>query len=148
MIYDHASTSLNDGALLEAVEEEAKRLAREVFAQDDSSRSLLVELDRRQNRLTQLEYKYLDGDFEPDRYRLLKAEITQAINELEDKLYTATQTVNFSPILDRITATLTRLVAASSETKKTLINSVIQRLDGGGGAIIHLTPSPWARPFF
>ncbi len=74
---------------------------------------------------------------------------TQAINELEDKLYTATQTVNFTPILDRITATLNRLVSASFETKKTLINSVIQRLDvGGGGEIIHLTPSPWARYFF
>ncbi len=113
-------TSLNDTALLEAVEAEAKRLAREVFAQDDGNPSLLIE----------------------------KAEITQAINELEDRLYTATQTVNFTPVLDRITATLTRLVAASSETKKTLINSVIQRLDVGGGEIIHLTPSPWARPFF
>ena len=140
--------SLNDTALLEAVEAEAKRLAREVFAQDDGSRSLLVELDRHLHRLTQLEYKYLDGDFEQDRYQLLKAEITQAINELEDRLYTAAQTVNFTPVLDRITATLTRLVSASFETKKTLINRVIQRLDGGGGEIIHLTPSPWARPFF
>ena len=141
-------TSLNDSVLLEAVEAEAKRLAREVFAQDDGSRSLLVELDRHQNRLTQLEYKYLDGDFEQARYQMLKAEITQAISELEDKLYAATQTVNFSPILERITATLSRLVSASFETKKTLINSVIQRLDVGGGEIIHLTPSPWARPFF
>jgi hypothetical protein len=119
-----------------------------VFAQGDGSRSLLVELDRHLNRLTQLEYKYLDGDFDQDRYRVLKTEITQAINELEDRLYTATQTVNFTPVLDRITVTLSRLVAASSETKKTLINRVIQRLDVGGGEIIHLTPSPWARPFF
>jgi hypothetical protein len=141
-------TSLNDNALLEAVEEEAKRLAREVFVQDDGSRSLLVELDRHQNRLTQLEYKYLDGDFEQARYQILKAEITQAINDLEDRLYTATQTVNFTPILDRITATLSRLVAASFETKKSFINSVMQRLDVGSGEIIHLSPSPWARPFF
>ncbi len=83
-----------------------------------------------------------------DRYQILKIEIMQAITELEDRLYTATQTVNFTPVQNRITATLSRLVAASSETKKTLINSVIQRLDGRGGEIIHLTPSPWTRPFF
>jgi len=65
-----------------------------------------------------------------------------AITELEDRPYTATQTVNFTPILNRITATLSRLVSASFETKKTLINSVIQRLDVGNGEIVHFTPSP------
>jgi hypothetical protein len=139
---------LNDSDLIKAVDAEAKRLAREVFTHDEGNRFLLIELDRQLHRLSQLEDGYLDGDFDRDRYRLRKAEITQAIEELEDKLYTATQTVNFTPILDRITATLTRLVSASFETKKTLINSVIQRLDVGGGEIIHLTPSPWARPFF
>jgi hypothetical protein len=32
--------------------------------------------------------------------------------------------------------------------KKTLINSVIERLEVGGGEIIHLKPRPWAKPFF
>jgi hypothetical protein len=109
-------TRLNDADLLKAVDAEAKRLAREVFAHDDGNRFLLIELDRQQHRLNQLEDGYLDGDFNQDRYRLRKAEITQAIEELEDKLYTATQTVNFTPVLDRVTSALSRLVSASPDS--------------------------------
>ena len=77
-----------------------------------------------------------------------KGEISPIIQELEDKLYAATQVTNFTSILNRITATLTRLPTASPETKKTLINSVIERLDVGSGEIIHLSTPPLGQTFF
>lgn len=46
-----------------------------------------------------------------------------------------------------MTATLSQLAGASVETKKTLINSMIERLEIGGGQIIHLEPRSWAKPF-
>lgn len=139
---------LGDSQLLAEIAAEAERLAREVFARNDSTRSLLAELDRQKERLTRLEDLYLDEDIDKSRYLQRKAEIDQIVAELEDKLYAATQTLNFSQVLTRMTSTLKQLPEAPPETKKTVIDSMIERLDVGGGKVIRLTPRPWARSFF
>lgn len=140
--------SLAQNELLKEISAEAERLARELFAQNNSTSTILSDLDRQRDRLTKLEDMYLDGDIDKERYRQRKGELHQAIAALEDQLYTTTQTINFNQVYDRIISTLTHLAAAAPETQKTLINSIIERLDIGGGQVLHLTPRPWAKPFF
>lgn len=81
-------------------------------------------------------------------YLAREAEITQTISELEDQLYAATEIINFNKIISRLTATLAQLPDSPPEIKKALISSLIERLDIAGGKVIHLTPRPWAQPFF
>jgi hypothetical protein len=134
--------------LLYEIIAEAERLVREAFAQTDGNHSLLTELDRQKKRLQNLEDLYLNGDIDRGRYRNRKVEIDQTIARFEDDLYAASQTLNFKHVIHRITSTLNQLSDATPETKKTLVNSVIERLEIGGGEIVHLMPRPWAKPFF
>lgn len=141
-------TTLAQSELLAEIAAEARRLARELFAQSDTTAPLLAELDRERERLTRLEDMYLDGDIDRDRYRQRKSDLTQKIAEIEDKLYTASHTVNFDQVYERIINTLNRLDSAKPETQKALINSLIERLDVGSSQVVHLQPRPWAKPFF
>lgn len=134
--------------LLAQIAAEAERLAREAFSRDDTARTLLSELDRQKQRLTRLEDLYLDAEIDKPRYHTRKTELTGQIANLEDRLYKSSQLTNFSHILSRITSTLQHIPTAPPETKKTLLLSVFERLDTSGGQIIHLTPRPWAKPFF
>lgn len=140
--------TLADSELLAEIKAEADRLAREVFSTNDSNRAILAELDRQRKRLTRLEDLYLDGEISKQRYRTRKADIDQAIAEIEQKLYNATQTVNFGQVIDRMTTTLNKIPLATPETKKALINSIYERLDVCNGEITHTIPRPWAQPFF
>lgn len=140
--------ALVDQHLLTEIKAEADRLARELFAKDDSTQPILAKLENQRERLVRLEDLYLDGDIDKPRYQIRKAEIDQTISQLETELYTATQTINFNQVLTRIISTLNQLPDAPPAIKKTLINSVFERLEIGNGQIIHLTPRPWVRPFF
>lgn len=141
-------TALSRNNFLEEISAEAERLARAAFAQQDTTQPILAELDEWKAKLTRLEDLYLDDGITKPRYLARKAEIDQHIGDLEDRLYSITETVNFNQILNRITGTLSKLDQATPETKKTLILTIFQRLDAAGGQIIHSTPRPWAKPFF
>jgi len=139
---------LGQSELLNEIVAEAERLARELFSENDLGKTILTDLDRQRGRLTKLEDMYLDGDIDKERYRQRKGELQQAIAGLEDQLYTATQTVNFTQVYNRVVSALNQLADSSCETQKTLINSIVEKIDVGNGKILHLTPRPWARPFF
>jgi hypothetical protein len=47
-----------------------------------------------------------------------------------------------------MTSTLQKIPQASPQTKKALINSMIERLEVAGEQIVSITPRPWAQPFF
>lgn len=139
---------LGQNQFLEEIKIEAARMVREAFANHDQTKEILEELNQWKERLIRLEDLYLDAGIEKPRYLPRKASIDQHIGDLEDKLYSVTETVNFNQILDRITSTLTKLSQANPETKKTLIMTIFQRLDVAGGTVVHSTPRAWARPFF
>jgi DNA invertase Pin-like site-specific DNA recombinase len=139
---------MGNADLLTEIRAEADRIAREVFAADDTGRAHLAELDRQRERLKQLEDLYMDKDIDKTRYRERKGEIDSLIADLEDKLYQASQTINFNHVIDRMLSTLAAISQASPETKKTLINSIYERIEVADGQIIHTVPRPWAKPFF
>ena len=144
----NALASLCRNEFLNEIKAEAEMMIREGFAQNDNAKPLLTELDGWRERLTRLEDLYLDSAIDRQRYLARKAEIDQNIGELEDRLYTLTETTNLTRILDRIISTMAQLKVASPETKKMLIMTIFQRLDAAGGKIVHSTPRPWAKPFF
>jgi len=139
---------LGQSEFLEEINAEAERMAREVFSKNSETQPILSELEEWRERLTRLEDLYLDKGIDKPRYLARKSEIDQHIGDLEDRLYSITETANFNQILRRITNTLAKLDQATPETKKTLIMTIFQRLDVAGGQIIHNTPRAWAIPFF
>ncbi len=139
---------LGNTELLTIIAAEAEQLAREAFAQNNNAQPLLDQLGQQKARLTRLEDIYLDAAIDKERYLARKVEIDQAIIQLEDQLYAATQTLNFNKILNRMTSTLQKIPQASPQTKKALINSMIERLEVAGEQIVSITPRPWAQPFF
>ncbi len=139
---------LNNTELMTDIRQEAERIAREAFAQDESGKAIIAELERQRERLKRLEDLYLDGDIDKDRYRQRKLEIGETIAKLENDLYTICQMTDFGAVLRRMESILTQLTETSGETKKALINSIIERLEIGSGKILHLEPRPWSRGFF
>lgn len=144
-----ALVALAEAGILTEIEAETDKLAQAEFARDESTRAILDDLEAQKRRLVRLEDLYLDEAIDKSRYLARKAEIDQAIVSLEDRLFAVTQAVDFRQFISsRMTAVLSQLANASPDTQKTLVNSVFQRLEAGGGRIIHFTPRPWAKPFF
>ncbi|MCG3208669.1 MAG: hypothetical protein FOGNACKC_02281 [Anaerolineae bacterium] len=139
---------LGESALLTRVLEEAERMARKVTAHDKQTQSLGDDLDQERERLNRLEDLYLDGDIDRSRYNIKKAEIEGRIIDLERQLYAANSMANIGAIIARIRSTLGQMNQANQKTKKTLINSLVERLDVAGGEVVVFTPRPWAQPFF
>lgn len=138
----------SQGDLLAEIAAEAEQAATEFFSKNDDTKNLLLEVDRLKAKLDRMEDLYLDGHMEKENYLAKRTKTTQEIGRLEQLLYTQNEMVDFSRILERITRSISPLNDATPETKKALINSVIQRLDIVGGQIINFVPQPWAAPFF
>ena len=140
--------ALSDTDFMDSISAEAERMAQAAFARHDSTRSLLDDLEAQRQRLTRLEDLYLDEAIDKSRYLIRKSAIDQDINSLEDKLFAATQTVNYKQVISRMNATLETIKIAEPKIKKALVNSIFQHLFVGGGQIIRVDPQPWAKPFF
>lgn len=134
--------------IMAEIETHAERIMRRTSAKDNKTKTLLTELDRQNDRLHRLEELYLDSTIDIDRYRRRHAEITTEINELEAKLYSATELADLITVIDRMKQTFSQINAASPETKKALVNSIIQRIDVAGKVPVNFEPRPWAKPFF
>ena len=140
--------NLGEKEFMTEIAAEAERLASEAFINHTTARPILAKLEQQKERLTLLEDLYLDKGIDKPRYLNRKAQIDQAIDELETRLYTITETTNFTVILNRMTSTLSKLNQASPETQKALIKTIIQRLEVAEGQITYLAPRPWAKGFF
>jgi DNA invertase Pin-like site-specific DNA recombinase len=141
-------SKLGDSVLLTKVLREAERLARNVIVKDEQTRTIIDQLDQDRARLNRLEDTYLDGDIDRERYLSKRAEIQGRIITSERQIYTANKMTDIGAIVARIQSTMGQLEQANEKTKKTLINSLIERLDVAGGKVITFTPRAWAQPFF
>ena len=139
---------LADTELMADVRTEVARIAREALADDETGQAIITELTKQRDQLTKLEDLYLGGDIDKERYRQRKAPIDQTIANLENQLDMLSQMADINAVIRRIESAMEQLPSSSDETKKAIINSLLDRIEIGGGQILHIEPRPRARGFF
>jgi hypothetical protein len=112
--------------------------------QENSDQSRLINLKRKLQRITEL---YIEGDLEKLIYKNRRATVETEIEKL--KAATSLKTpVELRSLTGEIVEKLRLLANGTPQTKKTVIHSLVERLEISQRKIVRLVPTPHFAPFF
>jgi DNA invertase Pin-like site-specific DNA recombinase len=112
--------------------------------QENSDQSRLVNLKRKLQRITEL---YIEGDLEKSTYKSRRTVVETEIAKL--KAATSVRTpAELRSLTGEIVDQLRLLQNGTPQTKKTVIHSLVERLEISQRKIVRLVPTAKAAPFF
>ncbi|MCB0168465.1 MAG: zinc ribbon domain-containing protein [Anaerolineae bacterium] len=114
------------------------------------SQSDLEKLDSKQAEVERLIDLYQTGVITKDQLIARKAPLDSEIDELKNRVeITSLGTLaDVEAIVSEVVDSLGKLHEASPELQKTILHSLIERIDIAGQRVTGITPLPWAKPFF
>jgi DNA invertase Pin-like site-specific DNA recombinase len=118
-----------------------------VFNTDEAERVARIRLDDLGGKLARLKHLYIEGDIGWSAYQSRKAIIDSEIAKESAK--TKVQIPhNLRDVAAQVIDNLAQIDGSTPQTQKTLVHSLVKRLDITHRQISKLIPTDWASPFF